>query len=228
MMMMMMIFYSGDLNAFDEIILASYAIQDKEIPSILVSDIQKPMNHPSSLTLINFDPMVNLSSSVQLTSPKVPVNLMNLISALLNKTLDSLAIDGEAKQSLIENITSLSKAALPSSVQPLYQSLCRFMEDLLKQVPKVKAAENSFTQFPQNLESFGKELQESMKSKNLAALKLAIGKAQAKDMSSEIAIVEQRLKDLKEKKENLDKAVGKLQVDIIKAENKSSRKQIHH
>ena len=41
------------------------------------------------------------------------------------------------------------------------------MEDLLNQVPKVKGAENSFTQVSQNLESFDKELQESMKSKKI-------------------------------------------------------------
>ena len=99
------------------------------------------------------------------------------------------------------------------------------MENLLKQVPKVEAAENSFTQVSQNLESFHKELQEFEKSKNLAASKLAIGEARAKDMSSEIAATKQRLRDLKEKKENLDKAVGKLRVNIIRAESKLSKKQ---
>ena len=45
------------------------------------------------------------------------------------------------------------------------------------------------------------------------------------DMATEIAIVEQRLKDLKEKKGKLDKAVRKLHVDIIKVESKLSKKQ---
>ena len=44
-------------------------------------------------------------------------------------------------------------------------------------------------------------------------------------MASEIVVIEQRLKDLKAKNENLDKAVAKLHFDIIKAENKLSKKQ---
>ena len=67
-----------------------------------------------------------------------------------------------------------------------------------------------------------------MKSKKLATSKLAIGEARDKDMSSEIAAVEQQWKDLKEKKENLDKAIGKLWVDIIRAASKLSKKQIQH
>ena len=55
---------------------------------------------------------------------KLPVNLLGSISIHLNNYLDSLATDGEAKQPLIDNIYSLSKSALPSSIQPLYQSLC--------------------------------------------------------------------------------------------------------
>ena len=111
------------MDAFDEILPISYAIQDKEIPFISGSDVQKPTNHSSSSTLINPNPKANLSSLAQSTSLELPVNLMTSIYVLLNKTVDSLAVDGEAKQSLIENISSLSKVALPSSVQPLYQSL---------------------------------------------------------------------------------------------------------
>ena len=44
-------------------------------------------------------------------------------------------------------------------------------------------------------------------------------------MAFEIAIAEQKLKTLKEKKETLEKVVGKQQVDIIKAKSKLSKKQ---
>ena len=44
-------------------------------------------------------------------------------------------------------------------------------------------------------------------------------------MASEINIIEQRLRDLKKKKDKLDMAVEKLRLDIIKAESKLSKKQ---
>ena len=91
--------------------------------------------------------------------------------------------------------------------------------------PKVEAAEDSFTQVSQILESFDKEHQDSMKSKNSTASKIATRDARGKDMSSKIAATEQQLNDLKEKKENLDKVVGKLRVDIIKVKSKLSKKQ---
>ena len=131
---------------------------------------------------------------------------MNSISALLNKTLDSLTTDSEAKQSLIENISSLSSTFLYLAPIPILGSI----HGRSSGASSKGRSENSFTQVSQNLESFHKELQESKISKNLAASKLANGEARAKDMSSEIALTEQRLRDLKEKKENLDKAVGKL------------------
>ena len=81
------------------------------------------MNHPSSSTPINYDPVINLSSSAQLASLEVLKNLMNSISALLNKTLDSLTTDSEAKQSLIENISSLSKLLYLSLSSP-YTNPC--------------------------------------------------------------------------------------------------------
>ena len=155
---------------------------------------------------------------------EVLVNLFSSLSMLLNHPLGTLATDGETKQSLLESISSLSKAALPSSVQPLYRSLCRFMEDLLEQVPKVDVAKASFSQASQQLGVFNKELEGSIKAKDLASTKLAVGEAHVQDMSSEIAIVEQKLKALKEKKDVLNQAVGKLRVDIIKAENKLSKK----
>ena len=47
-------------------------------------------------------------------------------------------------------------------------------------------------------------------------------------MATEITLIEQRLRDLKEKKDKLDAAIGKLCLDIIKAENKLSKKQAYH
>ena len=46
--------------------------------------------------------------------------------------------------------------------------------------------------------------------KEVASLKSSIGEAQVHDMASEIAIAEQRLRDLKEKKDKLDSTVRKL------------------
>ena len=43
-------------------------------------------------------------------------------------------------------------------------------------------------------------------------------------MASEIFIIEQRLLDLKVKKDKPDKAIGKLRLDIIKVESKLSKK----
>ena len=65
-----------------------------------------------------------------------------------------------------------------------------------------------------------------MKTKYLAMSKLATGETRAKDMSLEIAATEQKLRELKEKKDQLDQAVGKLQVDIIRAKSKLSKKQV--
>ena len=94
----------------------------------------------------------------------------------------------------------MSKVVLTSSVQPLYQSLYRFMEDLLEQVPKVNNAEATFTQDSLQLEIFDKELEGSMKAKNLASSKLSAGEARVQDMATEIAIAEERLRDLKKRK----------------------------
>ena len=44
-------------------------------------------------------------------------------------------------------------------------------------------------------------------------------------MASESAIVEQRLMDLKEKNDKLDKVIRKLSLDIIKVESKLLKKQ---
>ena len=44
-------------------------------------------------------------------------------------------------------------------------------------------------------------------------------------MAQEISQVEERLKVLKAKKQTLDQAVGKLRLDIVKAENRLSNKQ---
>ena len=50
------------------------------------------------------------------------------------------------------------------------------------------------------VEAFDKELEGSMKAKNLASSKLSTGEAWLQDMASKIIIAEQRLKDLEEKK----------------------------
>ena len=74
------------------------------------------------------------------------------------------------------------------------------MEDLLEQVPKVNNAEATFTQDSLQLEIFDKELEGSMKAKNLASSKLSAGEARVQDMATEIAIAEERLRDLKKRK----------------------------
>ena len=92
----------------------------------------------------------------------------------------------------------------------MYQSLCQFTKDLLEQIPKVDTAEASVAQASHQLEVFDKELEDSMKAKTTASLKLVAGEAIVQDMASEIFIAEQRLLDLKEKKDKLDKAVVKV------------------
>ena len=67
-----------------------------------------------------------------------------------------------------------------------------------------------------------------MKAKDVASLKLAAGEAKVQDMASEMIVTEHKLWDLKEKKGKLDTAVGKLRLDIIKAESKLSKKQAQH
>ena len=74
------------------------------------------------------------------------------------------------------------------------------MDDLLEQVPKVNNAEATFTQDSLQLEIFDKELEGSMKAKNLASSKLSAGEARVQDMATEIAIAEERLRDLKKRK----------------------------
>ena len=92
-------------------------------------------------------------------------------------------------------------------------------------MPKVDAAEVSFSKASQQLEVFDQELENSLKAKDLASLKLAVGEARVQDMATEIALTEERLRILKERKNVLDQAVGKLRVDIIKAKSKLSRKR---
>ena len=77
--------------------------------------MQKSAKNSSSLALANPTP-----PSTQLPPIKLPINLLGSISILINNALDFLVVDGETKQSLVENIFSQSKAALPFSVQLLY------------------------------------------------------------------------------------------------------------
>ena len=207
----------GDLDAFDEILSASFAV-DAEIPTVSGSEVQRLSGRHSPTP-------THITPSMSIPSVEMPTNLLTTISTLLNQPLDALAADGDAKQSLLESISSLSKAALPSSVRPFYQSLCRFIEDLLEKVPKVDAAKASFSQAAQQLEAFDKELEGSLKAKDLASTKLAAGESRAQKMAQEIAQVEERLKVLKTKKQILDQAVGKLRLDIVKADNRLSNKQ---
>ena len=92
-------------------------------------------------------------------------------------------------------------------------------------MPKVDAAEASFSQASRQLEAFDQELERSIKAKDLAWTKLAVGEARVQDLAKEIALAEERLRILKEKKNILDQVVGKLRVDIIKAKNKLLKKQ---
>ena len=91
----------------------------------------------------------------------------------------------------------------------------------MEQVPKVDA---SFSKVSQQSEVLDKELKGFVKAKNLASTKLAAGEACVQDIASEIAIAKQRLKALKEMKDILNQAIGKLKVNIIKAESKLSKK----
>ena len=207
----------GDLDAFDEILSASFAV-GMEIPTVSGSEVQRLSGRHSPTP-------THITPSTSIPPVEMPTNLLTTISTLLNQPLDSLAADGDAKQFLLESISSLSKAALPSSVRPFYQSLCRFTEDLLEKVPKVDAAKASFSQAAQQLEAFDKELEKSLKAKDLASTKLAAGESRAQEMTQEINQVEERLKVLKAKKQTLDQAVGKLRLDIVKAENRLSNKQ---
>ena len=75
-----------------------------------------------------------------------------------------------------------------------------------------------------NWRFFYKELEGLMKAKNATSLKIAAGEVRVQDMASEIFIIEQRLLDLKVKKDKPDKAIGKLRLDIIKVESKLSKK----
>lgn len=134
----------GDLSTFDEILSAIYAIPKREIPAVSGLKIQKSFRKPSSSTPTNATP------SIQPPPVQVPINILGSISTLLNHPFANLAADGEAKQSLIKTISSLSKAALPSSVQPLYQSLYRFMENLLEQVPSLTLSRLHFPIFHSN------------------------------------------------------------------------------
>ena len=92
---------------------------------------------------------------------------------------------------------------------------------------KVDAAKTSLAQVSHQLEIFDKELEGSMMAKNAASSKLAAAEARVRDMAIEITLTEQRLRDWKEKKDKLDAVVGKLHLDIIKAENKLSKKQAY-
>ena len=100
---------SLSLSAFDEILSASYAIPDKEIPAIFRSEM-KSFGKPTSSTPTHATPLTPTPTV------EVLINLLSSISTLLNHTLGALVADGKAKQPLIESISSLSKAALPSSV----------------------------------------------------------------------------------------------------------------
>ena len=100
-----------DLSTFDEILSASYAIPDKEIPTVSGSEVHKSLGNPSSSV-----PTPTPLTSFQPPPIELPVNLLSSISTLLNNPLDSLVVDGKDKQSLIDNISSLSKAVLPSAV----------------------------------------------------------------------------------------------------------------
>ena len=162
----------GDLSAFDEILVASFAVLSKETPLASGSEPHKSQGGPSSSVLIS-TPIPSTPAPLS----EIPVTLLGSISTLLNHPLDSLAVDGENKQALIDAISSLSKATLPSTIQPLHHSLCRFVEDLLEQVLKVDAAETSLAQASHQLEIFDKELEGSMKAKNAASSKLAAGEA---------------------------------------------------
>ena len=124
----------ADLNAFDEILSTSLAVLSKEILAVSSLEVQKPIRTPSSPTPANTTILVH-PPLVELL-----INLLSSISSLFNNTFGSLAVDGDAKQSLIDNILLLNKAALPPTIQPLYQSLCQFIEDLLEQIPKVVVA----------------------------------------------------------------------------------------
>ena len=192
----------GNLSAFDEILSANFAIPDKEITTASGSEVQKSLGKLSSSTLTHATP------PTLVLAVKVPAKLLSSISTLLNHPLSALVADSETKQSLLKSISSLSKVAQPASVQPLYQSFCCFMEDLLEQVPKVDAAEASFSYASQQLEAFDQELESSMKAKDLASTKLAAGEAKVQDIAKEIALAEERLRILKEKKNILDQAIG--------------------
>ena len=95
----------GDLSAFDEILLASYAVPDKEILVVSSSEVQKSTRNLSSSAPVNPTP-----PSTQPPLIELPINLLGSISILLNNILDSLPADGEAKQYLVENISLLRKA----------------------------------------------------------------------------------------------------------------------
>ena len=62
-----------------------------------------------------------------------------------------------------------------------------------------------------------------MKAKDVGSSKLSARETWIQDTTFEIIIAEQKLKALKEKKEILDKVIGKLWIDIIKAESNSPK-----
>ena len=108
----------SDLSTIDKILSASFEVPDKELPVVSSLEVQKFLGKPSSLV-----PTPTPLPSTQAPLIELPVNLLGSISTFLNNLLDFLTTDGEVKQSLIDSISSLSKAALHSSIQPLYQSL---------------------------------------------------------------------------------------------------------